>query len=145
MQPVCWCGGILLVQAVEFWVDVELMFGAHSVTVSWNDLSVVLDGANDVGESIDFSKVLFWGFLDIGVFILISLRFCLSLLPFLSFLGRWRFLPSITLNINQHLIRISTEQLSIKPGTETIMLDQQIRHFPELKIAQPTNNPKNYP
>ncbi len=48
MKPVCMGNGILLVKAVEFVVQVELMLGAHSVTVSWNDLCVVLDGSYDV-------------------------------------------------------------------------------------------------
>lgn len=48
MKPVGISDGILLVQAVEFVVKVELVFGAHSVTVSGDDLGIVFDCSDDV-------------------------------------------------------------------------------------------------
>ena len=133
------CG--LLVQAVEFVVEVELVLWAHSVTVSGDDLGVVLDGSDDISQSVEFSEVLFWRFLDICVFLILISLFGLTLLPLLPlFCGRWWLFSTITLNINQNLVLIPAKHLIIEIRTQGIMLYQQIWKLLKLKIINPLLN-----
>jgi hypothetical protein len=138
VEPVRVGDGGLLVQAVEFVIEVELVLWAHAVTVSGDDLGVMLDCPHDVGESLQFGEVLFRRFLDVRVFLILVGLFGLALLALLSLFGGWWCLfATITLKINQNLVLIAAKHLIIEIGAQRIMLNQQIGQFLELKIINP--------
>lgn len=114
------------------------MLRTHSVTVSGNDLCVILNGSNNICQSVELGKVLFGGFFNIWVLVLLLSLFGLSFLALLSFFSsRGCLLSCIALNIDKDFVRIAAEQLCIKIRAQTIMLNQQIRQLLELEIIGP--------
>lgn len=94
MEPACMTKGALLIESVKFVINVKLMLRAHSITVSWNDLGIVLNCIYNVRQSMEFSEILFRSFFNILILIIQIGLFFLSLLTLLAFISRWSLLPS---------------------------------------------------
>ncbi len=142
MKPVGRWVSCLLVQSVEFTVKMELVFRAHPVTVSGNNLSVVFDRSDDIRQSVKLGKILFRCFFYVCILLIFISFFCLTFLALLSLFSRWSFFTAIALNIDQNFILITTEQLIIEVWAQGIVLNQEIRQLLELEIIDSEINTK---
>ena len=96
MKPTCMTEGALMIEPVEFIINVKLMLRTHTITVSWYNLGIILNCSYNVGKTMKFSEIFFWSFFDILILIIEISLFFLSLLALLSFISRWSLLLGLS-------------------------------------------------
>lgn len=114
MKPIWVTECALMIKSVEFIIDMKLMLRAHSITVSGDNLSIILNCSYNIRKTIEFGEILFWCFFNVLIFFFCVCLFFLSFLSLLRFISRWCLLSSFSLNIEKYFIWISSEDLCIE-------------------------------
>lgn len=117
MLPVTLWYCFVSLQTGEISIWTKLMLGCDSITVSWNNLRVIFNSPNHIGQSLQFSIIFFWNFFILIIFLYHRFDLILSLF-------RWRLRTfSLSFKINKNSCRITHKRHWIELLAKILMLN----------------------